>query len=465
MSAASSQAAKPLIRMNAFAMQSPVHQSPGLWRHPHDRSLAYNTLDYWIALAKTLERGLVDALFIADSLEFNDIYGGNTDAALRHAAQVPKHDPLMSISAMAAVTEHLGFGVTSNANHEPPYPFARRMSTLDHLTGGRIGWNVVTGYSKSSARALGQSGVIAHDDRYDIADEYMELVYKLWEGSWQDGAAVRDRSSGVFALPEKVRRIVHEGRHFKVDAIHLAEPSPQRTPLLFQAGSSSRGKVFAGKHAECVYVSGPSTAVIAPVVASTRAQAVRAGRRAEDILFFAMATIIVGHTAAEARAKLADYEQYVSTDAALALFSGWTGIDFSRLDPDEPIRHLKIEDGSRSALENFTTSDPGRIWTVGELARHNSIGGRGPVFVGSPAQVADEMEAWVDATGIDGFNLSYAITPQAYEDFADLVVPELQRRGRYKREYAPGTLREKLFPQTGAFLPDRHTGAAFRFAE
>jgi FMN-dependent oxidoreductase (nitrilotriacetate monooxygenase family) len=452
------------IRINAFAMQSPVHQSPGLWRHPLDQSLAYNQLDYWVSLARTLERGLVDALFIADSLEFNDIYGGNTDAAIRLAAQVPKHDPLMSISAMAFATEHLGFGVTSNANHEPPYPFARRMSTLDHLTKGRIGWNIVTGYSKSSARALGQSGVIAHDDRYDIADEYMEVAYKLWEGSWEDGATVRDRASGVYALPEKVHRVVHEGKHFKVDAIHLTEPSPQRTPLLFQAGSSSRGKRFAGKHAECVYLSGPSQAVIAPTVASTRAEAVRAGRHAEDILFFAMATIIVGRTEAEAREKLADYEQYVSTDAALALFSGWTGLDFAKLDPDEPIQHLQIEDGIRSALENFTVSDPGRVWTVRELAHHNSIGGRGPVFVGSPSQVANEMESWVDNTGIDGFNLSYAITPQAYEDFADFVVPELQRRERYKHAYAPGTLREKLFSRSDPRLPGRHPAATFRVA-
>lgn len=363
---------------------------------------------------------------------------------------------------MAHATRHLGFGVTSNANNEPPYAFARRMSTLDHLTDGRIGWNIVTGYAKSSARALGRGGVIAHDDRYDIADEYMDVVYKLWEGSWQDGAAVRDRQRGVFADPNKVHRIVHEGKHFKMDAIHLAEPSPQRTPLLFQAGSSSRGKRFAGTHAECVYLSGPSTTVLAPVVASTRAEAVRAGRRAEDILFFAMATIITGRTDAEARDKLADYEQYISTEAALALFSGWTGIDFSKLDPDEPIRHLNIEDGIRSALENFTTGDPGRVWTVRELARHNAIGGRGPVFVGSPATVADELERWVALTDIDGFNLSYAITPRAYEDFADFIVPELQRRGRYKQAYDEGTLREKLFPGAGAHLPDRHPGARFR---
>src|SRR6195952_4027650 len=189
------------IRINAFAMQSPVHQSPGLWRHPLDQSLAYNQLDYWVALARTLERGLVDALFIADSLEFNDIYGGNTDAAIRLAAQVPKHDPLMSISAMAFATEHLGFGVTSNANHEPPYPFARRMSTLDHLTRGRIGWNIVTGYLDSAARGMGMAKQVAPDDRYDVASEYLDVLYKLWEGSWEDDAVVEDREGGVFTDP------------------------------------------------------------------------------------------------------------------------------------------------------------------------------------------------------------------------------------------------------------------------
>ena len=450
------------IRINAFSMHTPVHQSPGLWRHPRDQSLAYNQLDYWVDLARTLERGLVDAIFMADSLEFNSVYGGNTDAALRHAAQVPKHDPILSVSAMAHATRHLGFGVTSNANHEPPYSFARRMSTLDHLTRGRIGWNIVTGYSKSGAQAQGRIEVTRHDDRYDIADEYMEVVYKLWEGSWEDDAVQRNVQTGVFADPARVNRIRHAGPHFQIDAVHLTEPSPQRTPLLFQAGSSARGKQFAGKHAECVYLSGPSKQVIAPTVAATRREAVRAGRQAQDILFFAMATIIVGRTEQEAREKLRDYQRYASSEAALVVFSGWTGIDFSRLDPDEPIRHLQIEDGIRSALENFTISDPGRVWTVRELAEHNAIGGRGPVFVGTPTQVADEMEAWMDTTDIDGFNLSYAITPGAYIDFADLVVPELQTRGRYKKAYTEGTLREKLGFGHGARLPARHPAAQFR---
>ncbi|HBY25382.1 MAG TPA: 5,10-methylene tetrahydromethanopterin reductase, partial [Bradyrhizobium sp.] len=174
------------IRLNAFAMNCVAHQSPGLWTHPRDRTKDYNKLSYWTDLAKTLERGRFDGLFLADVLGVYDVYAGNPDAALRNAAQTPANEPLMLIPAMAAVTENLGFGVTSNLSFEPPYPFARRMSTLDHLTNGRVGWNVVTGYLDSAARGAGKDKQTAHDDRYELADEYMELVYKLWEGSWED---------------------------------------------------------------------------------------------------------------------------------------------------------------------------------------------------------------------------------------------------------------------------------------
>jgi FMN-dependent oxidoreductase (nitrilotriacetate monooxygenase family) len=450
------------VRVNAFAMQTPVHQSPGLWRHPQDQSLRFTDLDYWVDLARTLERGLVDALFIADSLDINDVYGGTPDAAIRHGAQVPKLDPMLSVSAMAHATRHLGFGITSNANHEPPYVFARRMSTLDHLTKGRIGWNIVTGHGHSGVRVLGLPKVTEHDTRYDIADEYMDVVYQLWEGSWEDDAVVRNRSTGVFADPAKIHTVRHQGRYFNLEGIHLVEPSPQRTPLLFQAGSSARGKLFAGRHAECVYLSGPSPQVIEPTVRSTRQAAVQAGRGPGDIQFFAMATIVTAATGKEAQEKIEEYQHYASTEAALVLFSGWTGIDFSRLDPDEPIRDMKVDQGIRSALENFTTSDPARIWTVRELASHNAIGGRGPVFVGDPAHVADQLEHWMDATGIDGFNLSYAVTPGGFEDFADLIVPELQQRRRYKTAYRDGTLREKLGVAGSARLPSQHPAARHR---
>ncbi len=449
------------IRLNAFEMNCVAHQSPGLWTHPRDQSDRYHSLDYWIELARTLERGRFDGLFLADVLGIYDVYGGSPEAALKRAVQVPVNDPVLLIPAMAAVTQHLGFGVTATVSYEHPYPFARRMSTLDHLTNGRVGWNIVTGYLNSAAKGMGQTVQHDHDTRYEIAEEYMELTYKLWEGSWEDGAVKRDRASGIFADPSKIHKIAHDGQFFRMEAIHLSEPSPQRTPVLYQAGASSRGRQFAASHAECVFVNGPSTQVLKPVATDIRRRAASLGRDPADILIFTMATVIPAETDEAAAAKLAEYRRHVDLEGALTLFSGWTGIDFSRADPDAPIRYLRSE-AMVSALESFTTSDRSRVWTIREIAEHVAIGGRGPVFVGSPARVADEMQRWVEEAGIDGFNLAYAVTPESFVDFVDLVVPELQRRGAFKRDYAPGTYREKLFGAGRARLPDVHPAARWR---
>jgi alkanesulfonate monooxygenase len=301
-----------------------------LWAHPRDRSVTYKDLDYWTDLARILERGKFDGLFLADVLGVYDVYQGSVDAALRHGTQIPVNDPLLLVPAMAQATTHLGFGVTCTLSYEPPYTFARRMSTLDHLTKGRIGWNIVTGYLDSAAKGAGRDGQTSHDRRYDIAEEYMQVVYKLWEGSWEDDAVLRDRRRGIYARPDKVHRIVHEGETYRVDGIHLSEPSPQRTPVLYQAGASGRGRDFAARHAECVFMSGPSKQVIAPLVADIRRGAARHGRDPAEILIFSLVTVVPGRTEAEARAKYADYRRYVSYEGALALMSGWTGIDFSR---------------------------------------------------------------------------------------------------------------------------------------
>lgn len=448
------------IRLNAFEMNCVAHQSPGLWRHPRDRSRDYRRLDGWIALARTLERGLFDGLFLADVLGVYDVFGGGPEAALRHAIQTPVNDLLLLVPAMAAATTHLGFGVTVTLSYEPPFPFARRMSTLDHLTNGRIGWNVVTGYLDSAAKGMGQAGQRAHDDRYAVAEDYMQVVYKLWEGSWADDAVAADAERGIFTRPERVRKVRHDGPHFKLDALHLSEPSPQRTPVLYQAGTSPAGRAFAARHAECVFMSGPSKKIIAPRVAAIRKLAAQAGRDPNEVLMFAMMTVIVAPTDAEARAKHADYRRYADPEGALTLMSGWTGVDFSRLDPDQIVEHVENEAG-RSALENITRADPARRWTVREVAEHVSIGGISPVLVGSPATVADELEAWIEETDLDGFNLTFVVRPETFTDVVDLLAPELQRRGRYKTAYAEGSLREKLFGR--ARLDHRHRAAEYRW--
>ena len=449
-----------MIRFNAFQMNTVGHQSPGLWTHPRDRSHRYTDPDHWVELAQLLERGRFDGVFLADVLGVYDVYQGAADAALRHGVQVPLNDPLALVPLMAQATEHLGFGVTCALTYEHPYPFARRMSTLDHLTRGRIGWNIVTGYLDSAARNLGLPQQAAHDERYDLADEYLDVVYKLWEHSWQDDAVVRDKVRGVFTDPSRVHPIRHRGQHYQVPGIHLCEPSPQRTPVLYQAGTSPRGKAFAARHAECVFVSGPSIAVVRKYVDGIRAALVAQGRPADDVLIYAQALVITGDSEAAAQAKHAEYRRHIDLEASLALLSGWTGVDFSRFAPDATVDYIDTEAG-RSALASFNQADPSRVWTVREAAEFIGLGGRGPVIVGDAVQVADELERWVDATGIDGFNLAYAVAHETMRDVVDHVVPELQRRGRYARDYAAGTLRDKLFGR-GPRLGADHTAKRLR---
>ena len=440
------------ICLNAFDMACVGHIQQGMWTHPRDRSAAYDTLAAWTGLAALLERGLFDGLFLADVLGVYDVYGGSPEAALRHAVQVPLMDPLMLVPAMAAVTEHLGFGVTVNLAYEQPFTFARRMSTLDQLTDGRMGWNIVTGYLDSAARAMGFTAQMAHDDRYGLADEFMAAVYALWEGSWQDDAVTRQ--PGQFTDPARVRRVQHAGAQYRMDAMALVAPTPQRTPVLYQAGSSDRGRAFAGQHAECVFVNGGSKPAVARLVADLRARAAP-----RPIRVFVGATTVLGRTAAEAESLLAEYRAHGSVEGALAHASASLGIDFARYGWDEPV-DASPTDAIRSNVESMTRQ-LGVGWTKRMLADRFVLGSRQPPIVGSAAMVADALQAWVAEADVDGFNLSRTVAPECWEAVVDLLVPELQCRGVYKQAYAPGTYREKLFG-AGPRLAAPHPAAAAR---
>src|ERR1700709_2459527 len=302
------------IRLNAFDMNCVVHQSPGLWRPPEDRAWDYRKLSYWTDLAQLLERGRFDGLFIADVLGIYDVYGGSRDATIR-----------------------LVFALPASISFEHPYPFARRMSTLDHLTDGRVGWNVVTSYLKSGAENMGEADQRNPDHRYDVADEYLEVCYKLWEGSWEDDAVVRDRESGVFTDPSKVHGIDHEGTFFKVPGIHLCEPSPQRSPVIYQAGASSRGRQFAAEHAEAIFTAAPTKELRKEVVGAIRDRMRAAGRDPYDARIYNLCTAIVDGTRQKAWAKHDELERYADDEGALTLFSGWMGGDLSQYSLDDPI--------------------------------------------------------------------------------------------------------------------------------
>ncbi len=430
------------IHFNAFEMNCVGHQSPGLWAHPRDRSWQYKDLEYWTDLAKTLERGVFDGIFIADVIGYYDIYKGSNHHAIHQAAQIPVNDPLQLAAPIALATEHLGIGITASTSFEHPYTFARRLSTADHHTKGRVGWNIVTSYLESGAKNIGQGGLRRHDNRYEVAAEYVEVLYKLWEGSWEEGAVVRDREKRIFTNPDKVHEIGHKGKFFEVPGYHLCEPSPQRTPVLYQAGASGAGRAFSAQHAECVFVAAPTKSVLKAYVADVRRQAAAAGRNPRKILTFNLVTVIVDETDAKAEAKFREYQQYASYDGSLVFMSGWTGIDFGQYAPTDLVKKVDTN-AIVSVVDHLSSGD--RSWTIEELAQWGGVGGLGPVFVGSPETVANILQEWVEETDVDGFNLAYAVTPESFEDIVNHLVPELQKRGAYPTAYRPGTLREKLF--------------------
>lgn len=448
------------ISFNAFEMNCIAHQSPGLWRHPQDRSVEYKDLEYWTDLAQILERGFFDGIFIADVLGIYDVYHQSAEHALTGAVQVPVNDPLQIVPAMAAVTKHLGFGVTTSISFEHPYPFARRISTLDHLTKGRVGWNIVTSYLESGSKNLGLKTQVNHDNRYDIADEYLEVLYKLWEGSWEEGSVLRDRESGIFADHKKVHPIQHEGKYFTVPGIHICEPSPQRTPVLYQAGASSRGQKFASQNAECVFIAAPSKIATKKVVQGIRQKLVQEGREPYSVKIYALLSIVTDETDAKAQAKFKEYQSYGSYDGALTLLSGLSGVDFSQYQPTDKVEYIQTN-AIQSLLDSYVNADPQRVWTIEEIANWNSLGGNGPVLVGSAETVSDALEQWVEDTDVDGFNLAYILAHQTFADVVEFIVPELQKRGVYQTSYAQGTLREKLFG-AGPYLPENHRGAKYR---
>jgi FMN-dependent oxidoreductase (nitrilotriacetate monooxygenase family) len=450
------------ISFNLFEMNTVGHISHGLWVHPSNTRHRFNDLDFWIEEAKLLEEGLFDSVFLADVIGAYDGYRGGPETALREGVQIPSNDPLLVIPAMAAVTQHLAFAATFSTTYEPPFAFARRASTLDHLTKGRFGWNIVTSYLPNAARNFSLADEIAHDDRYAIAEEYLDVLYKLWEGSWDDDAVVRDRDNHVYTDPTKVRYINHVGEHYRVAGPHLSEPSLQRTPTLFQAGSSARGKEFAARHAEGVFVGGTTLESYKTNVADIRRLAEENGRGRESVRTFASAVIIVDKDRESALAKAEEYKGLSRAEGYLA-HAGGGGIDLAAYPKHALIADILAAEnrpGRDNSPENRRYA-PGA--TVGDaLERLTNFDQSAFYAAGSPTDVADAIERWVAETDLDGFNLRQFLTPGSAEDFIAYVVPELQRRGLYRTKYEESTLRERLFGAGHQRLPQEHPGARYR---
>jgi len=427
----------------------PAH-GPGLWWDERAGRIDHDDLGAWTGLARTIEDAGFDLLFLADAVGSYDVYEGSRERTVLDGIGIPSNDPSVLISALAAATDHLGLTFTSATLQEHPFNFARKLSTLDHLTRGRVGWNVVTSYAENASRNFGHDGLLAHDERYAQADEYLDVVYALWEDSWDDDALLRDAERRVHADPARVRAIDHVGRHYRVAGPHLPSPSPQRTPVLFQAGTSPAGRAFAARHAEGVFLIAFDPAGAARHVQDVRARAVAAGRRAEDLLFLQGLWFVVGSTEAEARDREAELLAQVSVEGVLADLSGKLGIDLGAIDLDRPIRDVRVE-GVQGIIDSLKASDPDGTGTFRDLV-HHLLGAR---IVGTPERIADELERWLDA-GIDGINVMDVPAHGTFAEFGAHVVPELRRRGLVPQEPPGGTLRERLFPGRDPRLPDRH---------
>jgi FMN-dependent oxidoreductase (nitrilotriacetate monooxygenase family) len=458
---------KKQLILNAFAMQAPAHLNPSLFKYPKDKGRQYNDIQNWIALAQKLEAAKFHAIFFADVLGGYDVYKGpaNLEPTIPAAAQFPINDPLYSIPAMAAATKSIGFGVTASTTYESPYSMARKFSTVDHLSNGRVAWNIVTSYLDSAARNFGLNTQVEHDERYRIAHEYLDVTYKLWEGSWRDDA-VTNAPEGAYADPKGVRQINHKGKYFTIPGPHICAPSPQRTPFLFQAGTSTAGKAFAARHAEAIFLNGHTPELVRPSVDSIRAQAKELGRDPNSIKIVAGLLVIVAETDEKAQEKVQELAKYGDREGALALFGGWSGYDLSQYDDDQDFRFVESAPPAvRSMVNHWASFSPdGLKWNKKTIAEHLILGGNGAKAIGSAKTVADALERWVEVADIDGFNFSYATIPETFDDIIEYLIPELRRRGLVWDDYAVpgGTLRENYLGKKGSNrLSDTHPGAQY----
>ncbi|WP_349826980.1 LLM class flavin-dependent oxidoreductase [Brevibacterium litoralis] len=454
---------RPRLLLSAFLMNTPGHILGGHWRRPESRQHEYTDLALWTETARILEDAKFDALFLADVAGLYGDHDGGYAHHVEKGLQVPSNDPLVLASALAATTSDIGLAFTSSIIQAQPFQFARQMSTLDHLSGGRVAWNVVTSVLENAHRNFGAAELEKHDSRYDWAEEYVDACYTLWEGSWDEGAVLVDRERGVYADPAKVHPIDHVGDRYSIVGPHLSEPSPQRTPFLFQAGSSPRGKAFAGTHAEATFLFAPNTEVARRNAAGVREQAVAAGRAPGDVKVFAGLSFVVGSTEAEVARKLAEFDEWTDLEYIIAHVGGGLGVDLGGYDLDATLDDIAggsaTTEGNQGHLDTLRRVSATGNPTLREIAVSRATGQR---IAGTPEQIADTLEAWQDA-GVDGINVMNTLLPDSYTEFVEGVLPELQRRGLAQTEYAPGSLRRKVFGRDDRLEPThpaaRHRGA------
>lgn len=442
------------LRLGAFMRPVSIHTSA--WRYPGSFPDANFNFAHLKRFAQKLEQGKFDAFFMADHLAVMNM----PMSALKRSATVTSFDPLTLLPALAAVTEHIGLIATASTTYNEPYHVARKFASLDHISGGRAGWNLVTSANPQEAPNFGFDEHLAHSERYRRAREFFEVVTGLWD-SWADDAFIRDVETGIYFDPEKMHVLNHVGEQFKVRGpLNVARPI-QGWPVIVQAGASEAGRQIAAETAEVVFSGVNNIEAGRELYADLKRRMVAYGRNPEHLKVLPGAFIVVGDTVEEARAKKKHLDSLVHPDSGIATLSVRLGHDVSKFDLDGPLPDLPESNASKSGQQKLVEMARRENMTVRELAQY--VGGAFGVLemIGTPATIADQMEEWLTTEACDGFNVMFPYLPQGLDDVVDRVVPELQRRGLFRREYEGRTLRENLgLPRPANRFFDRERAAA-----
>ena len=425
------------LRLGAFMRPVSIHTAA--WRYPGGTPDANFNLPALVRYAQTLERGRFDAFFMADHLAVLNM----PMAALKRSATVTSFDPLTLLPALAMMTKHLGLIATASSTFEPAYTIARRFASLDHISGGRAGWNLVTTSNPDAALNFGMDDQMPHAERYARAREYFDVVTGLWD-SWADDAFIRDVEGGTYFDPDRLHVLDHKGKYLKVRGpLNIARPV-QGWPVIVQAGASDAGRQLAAETAEMVFAAGGPIEGARAFYADVKGRAARAGRNPDHIKILPGAFTIVGDSADEAKEKRARLDSLVNHDSGIAAVSIALGTDARAFDPDAPLPDdIPDTDASKSGRERAMALAKREGLTVRQLA--GRLGGYGGLaMMGTPKMIADQMEEWLMTEACDGFNVMFPYLPGGLDDFVDKVVPELQRRGIFRTEYEGRTLRENL---------------------
>ncbi|MGU3498544.1 LLM class flavin-dependent oxidoreductase [Mycobacterium sp. C31M] len=436
----------------AFMQAGSTSVYAGSWRHP---ATEHNYLDasYYAKIGRQLEEGCFDLMFFDDRLAMPGIYGGSVAEAVKYGARPVKLDLSVVLGVLAQATSRIGLGATYSTTYYAPFHVARTFASLDHLSRGRAAWNVVTSVNDSEAQNYGLESHLGHDERYDRADEFLDVVAGLWD-TWEADAILHDRENGIYADPTKVHELNHVGQYFSARGPLTVPRTPQGRPVILQAGSSGRGRDFASRWADLIFTGDPGIEVAKTHYADQKQRIADSGRDPASVRICPMGYAVIGESEAHAKEREAMFlNDLVDPMASLTLLSELMNYDFAQHDLDDPVTDELIASvsGIRGLVQNLRTHIGGDTVTVRDLAGHRATLLQGPRFVGTGAQVADQMEEWFHGGACDGFVLAATHCPGSYEEFVRLVVPELQHRGVFRDRYQGSTLREHL----GLANPDR----------